>query len=33
METKVIKDIQDLTYLRWSHVRSSNCMAGNFFKI
>ncbi|MCR5112817.1 MAG: hypothetical protein K6A63_02645 [Acholeplasmatales bacterium] len=31
METKVIKDIQDLTYLRWSHIRSSSG-TGTFLK-
>ena len=29
---KIIKEKQDLTYLRWSHIRSSSGTAGNFLK-
>lgn len=29
---KVINDIQDLTYLKWSHIRSSSGTAGTFLK-
>lgn len=32
METKVITDKQDLTYLEWSHIRSSSGTAGTFLK-
>ena len=32
MQTKVIKEKQDLTYLRWSHIRSSSGTAGTFLK-
>lgn len=32
METKIIHDLQDLTYLRWSHIRSSSGTAGTFLK-
>lgn len=32
METKVINEKQDLTYLKWSHVRSSSGTAGTFLK-
>lgn len=32
MDTKVIRDKQDLTYLNWSHVRSSSGTAGSFLK-
>lgn len=32
MPGKVIKEIQDLTYLRWSHIRSSSGTAGTFLK-
>ena len=29
---KIIKETQDLTYLKWSHIRSSNGTAGTFLK-
>ena len=29
---KIIKEKQDLTYLKWSHIRSSSGTAGNFLK-
>ncbi len=32
METKVIREKQDLTYLNWSHIRSSSGTAGTFLK-
>lgn len=32
MDNKVIKDKQDLTYLKWAHVRSSSGTAGSFLK-
>lgn len=32
MKTKVVLDKQNLTYLRWSHVRSSSGTAGSFLK-
>ncbi len=32
METKVITEIQDLRYLKWSHIRSSSGTAGTFLK-
>ena len=32
METKVILDKQDLTYLKWSNIRSSSGTAGTFLK-
>ncbi len=32
METRIIKDKQDLTYLKWSHARSSSGTAGTFLK-
>ena len=32
METKVIREKQDLTYLKWSHIRSSSGTAGTFLK-
>ena len=32
METNIIKDKQDLTYLKWSHARSSSGTAGTFLK-
>lgn len=28
----IVKEIQDLTYLRWSHIRSSSGTAGTFLK-
>lgn len=28
----VIKELQDLTYLKWSHIRSSSGTAGTFYK-
>ncbi len=28
----VFNDLQDLTYLRWSHIRSSSGTAGTFLK-
>ena len=32
METSVIREKQDLTYLNWSHIRSSSGTAGTFLK-
>lgn len=32
MQTKIIKEKQDLTYLQWSHIRSSSGTAGTFLK-
>lgn len=32
METRVIREKQDLTYLNWSHIRSSSGTAGTFLK-
>lgn len=32
MKTKVINEKQDLTYLKWSHIRSSSGTAGTFLK-
>lgn len=32
METKVILQKEDLTYLNWSHIRSSSGTAGTFLK-
>ncbi|MBQ1640746.1 MAG: hypothetical protein II051_05795, partial [Lachnospiraceae bacterium] len=32
METRVIREKQDLTYLKWSHVRNSSGTAGTFLK-
>ena len=32
LETGVIKEQQDLTYLRWAHIRSSSGTAGTFLK-
>jgi hypothetical protein len=32
MPNKIIKDTQDLTYLKWSHIRSSSGTAGTFLK-
>lgn len=32
METKLIREKQDLTYLQWSHIRSSSGTAGTFLK-
>ncbi len=32
MDNKVIRDKQDLTYLKWSHIRSSSGTAGTFLK-
>lgn len=32
METKIIRSKQDLTFLKWSHVRSSSGTAGTFLK-
>ena len=32
IETKVILEKQDLTYLKWSHIRSSSGTAGSFLK-
>lgn len=32
MKTKIIKETQDLTYLQWSHIRSSSGTAGTFLK-
>lgn len=32
METKIIREKQDLTYLQWSHIRSSSGTAGTFLK-
>lgn len=32
MENRIIKDKQDLTFLQWSHIRSSSGTAGTFLK-
>ena len=32
MKSAVIRDKQDLTYLKWSHIRSSSGTAGTFLK-
>lgn len=32
MENQVINEIQDLTYLKWSHIRNSSGTAGTFLK-
>lgn len=32
MQTRVIREKQDLTYLNWSHIRSSSGTAGTFLK-
>ena len=32
METRIIHDLQDLAYLKWSHIRSSSGTAGTFLK-
>ena len=32
MKTRLIKEKQDLTYLKWSHIRSSSGTAGSFLK-
>lgn len=32
MKTKVINEKQDLTYLKWSHIRSSSGTAGTYLK-
>ncbi len=32
MKTAIIKEMQDLTYLKWSHIRSSSGTAGTFLK-
>jgi len=32
MKTEIIQELQDLTYLRWSHIRSSSGTAGTFLK-
>ena len=32
MRTRVIREKQDLTYLNWSHIRSSSGTAGTFLK-
>ena len=32
MKTKVINEKQDLTYLKWSHIKSSSGTAGTFLK-
>jgi len=32
METRVFRELQDLTYLNWSHIRSSSGTAGTFLK-
>ena len=32
MQSKVVTDLQDLTYLNWSHVRNSSGTAGTFLK-
>lgn len=32
MKTRIIKEKQDLTYLKWSHIRSSSGTAGTFLK-
>ena len=32
IDSKVFSDMQDLTYLKWSHIRSSSGTAGTFLK-
>ena len=32
MNNKIIMETQDLTYLKWSHIRSSSGTAGTFLK-
>jgi len=32
MKTEIIHELQDLTYLRWSHIRTSSGTAGTFLK-
>ena len=32
MDNKIIMETQDLTYLKWSHIRSSSGTAGTFLK-
>ncbi len=32
MKTGIIHDLQDLTYLKWSHIRNSSGTAGTFLK-
>ena len=32
MKSQIIKEKQDLTYLKWSHIRSSSGTAGTFLK-
>ena len=32
LKTKVINEKQNLTFLKWSHVRSTNGIAGTFLK-
>ena len=32
MKTAVIREKQDLTYLKWSHIRNSGGTAGTFLK-
>lgn len=32
MKTRIMKEKQDLTYLQWSHIRSSSGTAGTFLK-
>lgn len=32
MNNKIIMETQDLTYLKWSHIRSSSGTAGTFSK-
>jgi len=32
MNNKIITETQDLTYLKWSHIRSSSGTAGTFLK-
>ena len=32
MKDKIIMETQDLTYLKWSHIRSSSGTAGTFLK-
>ena len=32
MKTGIIHDLQDLTYLKWSHIRNSSGTAGTFLE-
>ena len=33
MKHNIVMETQDLTYLKWSHIRSSSGTAGTFFEI